>query len=243
VNESSHYSSVRSWISLPESSPADGTDSHENREFDAEQPLLDNSSGHDAIPSSSISTTPPSLSSTLTIRANQATEPEPDIPTDSSLTIETYRTASSSLLSQPSIAAATEGGSTIHTSPSVLVHRFTLIKPGMKRNSSAGGSTAEAERHPSPLPSSSSWNPFDFLFMSSGRSLGAKCDLCLKRLGWKPVLECDDCGLRAHLKCGELAPLDCGTRIFRAPPTSITSTPGRSKVAYKIPGSFSAPFP
>ena len=23
-----------------------------------------------------------------------------------------------------------------------------------------------------------------------------KCDLCGKRLGWKPVLECDDCGLR-----------------------------------------------
>ena len=38
------------------------------------------------------------------------------------------------------------------------------------------------------------WNPFE-MFFSSGLLIG-KCDICNKRLGWKPVLECDDCGLR-----------------------------------------------
>ena len=40
---------------------------------------------------------------------------------------------------------------------------------------------------------SEGWSPFEFFF-SSG--LVGKCDVCTKRLGWKPVLECDDCGLR-----------------------------------------------
>lgn len=42
-------------------------------------------------------------------------------------------------------------------------------------------------------PSGEMWTPFGFFFSSA---LAAKCDLCTKRLGWKPVLECDDCGLR-----------------------------------------------
>jgi len=49
------------------------------------------------------------------------------------------------------------------------------------------------------------------MLFSSG-ILIEKCDLCNKRLGWKPVLECDDCGLRTHIKCGEIAPRDCGQR-------------------------------
>lgn len=104
--------------------------------------------------------------------------------------------------------------------PPPLLHRFTLIKPGAKRpgvgpgnggpfppgpsasstgspvqGSPAGPATTVPNFNgvttaiPAPL-----WNPFDFFF-SSGL-LVSRCDLCSKRLGWKPVLECDDCGLR-----------------------------------------------
>lgn len=92
---------------------------------------------------------------------------------------------------------------TIRRMPSTLIHRFTLIKPGAKRisgNNGSSGSPSKAVRPSSPGRSGSSsssdvgWSPFDFFF-SSGL-LVAKCDLCNKRLGWKPVLECDDCGLR-----------------------------------------------
>lgn len=48
------------------------------------------------------------------------------------------------------------------------VHRFSLVKSG-------GG-----------------WSPFDIIF-GSALGTGSKCDLCAKRLGWKPCLECDDC--------------------------------------------------
>jgi LIM domain kinase 1 len=123
--------------------------------------------------------------------------------TNSMLSIDSFHTAQA--LSTISTAAATEGGSTIQTLP--LVHRFTLIKPGVKKTSVGGigarnGSPPSAGRlHSrgngnvgSQEPHVVGWNPLD-LFFSSGL-LGAKCDLCLKRLGWKPVLECDDCGLR-----------------------------------------------
>lgn len=54
--------------------------------------------------------------------------------------------------------------------PSPRIHRFSLMKSG-------------------------AWSPFDLLF-GSALGTGSKCDLCNKRLGWKPCLECDDCGLR-----------------------------------------------
>ena len=49
------------------------------------------------------------------------------------------------------------------------VHRFSLMKGGP-------------------------WSPLEMIF-GSALGTGAKCDLCLKRLGWKPCLECDDCSL------------------------------------------------
>lgn len=161
-------------------------------------------------------TVPPSLSSILTIRASPnpsgpaAARPHPPdgYNSESAFTIDTYRTAHSSIA--PSTAAATEGGSTIRRMPSTLVHRFTLLKPGAKRN---GGTASTPPQRPPPpqrpIPSQRSlspqrplspdaaWNPFELIF-SSGL-LTSKCDICNKRLGWKPVLECDDCGLRYYL--------------------------------------------
>ncbi|KAF9456392.1 TKL/LISK/LISK-DD1 protein kinase [Collybia nuda] len=127
--------------------------------------------------------------------------------------LDSYHTAPSS--SFISSAHATAGGaSTIHSLNGnyavPLIHRFTLLKPGGKpKRTSAGGSGSVS-------PSGSAgdgWNPLD-IFFSSGL-LGSKCDVCYKRLGWKPVLECDDCGLRCHIKCGEVAPRNCGIHPVR----------------------------
>jgi LIM domain kinase 1 len=148
------------------------------------------------------SAVPPSLSSILTIRPSPNPESVPPAarshgaePSEASIaSVESYSTASSQIA--PSVAAATEGGSTIRMSPSTLMHRFTLIKPGAKRNSPYGGGSGPASppAHHHAAGAVDGWSPFDFFF-SSGM-LAAKCDLCAKRVGWKPVLECDDCGLR-----------------------------------------------
>lgn len=164
-------------------------------------------------------TAPPSLSSILTIRPNPP--PNPNISTsqelsstvaavphqtqseiynvDSLISIETYHTAHSSIVST---AAATEGGSTIRSLP--MIHRFTLIKPGAKRPTAAttvnGSEAGNKSRSASPLRTvEAGWNPLDLFFSSA--LLVTKCDVCMKRLGWKPVLECDDCGLKLVFIC------------------------------------------
>ena len=98
-----------------------------------------------------------------------------------------------------SIAGATEGSTMTHdgaveASPS-YIHRFTLIKPGSGRKASISVSPGGRGASPPPPEQAPGWSPFEFFF-SSG--MGAKCDLCSKRLGWgwKVVLECDDCGMR-----------------------------------------------
>jgi len=207
------------------------------------QPLLQDPTTHSEYSTTVIrshssqatNTVLPSLSSIMTIRpdlpsySDRTIHPEPDTGpaappapqpisseicnTDSLLTIETYYTTHSSVISA---AAATEGGSTIRSIP--MVHRFTLIKPGARRpttpSAANGHEVWRGGRSASPMRTvEAGWNPLD-LFFSSGL-LMAKCDICLKRIGWKPVLECDDCGLRTHIKCGEVAPMDCGIRPIR----------------------------
>ena len=109
------------------------------------------------------------------------------------------------------------------------MHRFTLIKLGMstKRPSSTGGKQA----HQHTTSTSHGWSALDYFFFASGLlpGGGAKCDICTKRLGRKAVLECDDCGLRAHVKCGEVAPRDCGLRASSL--TRIVSAPQPARVA------------
>jgi LIM domain kinase 1 len=224
---------------------------HSDHSTDSGQPLIDSPPSIYSDYSTTVirqhsprSNTPPlpSLSSILTIRASpnlsETQGPNP-LPADdrntetSTFSIESYHTAHSSMAL--SMAAATEGGSTIRGMPSTLVHRFTLLKPGAKR---ASGSATPPQR---PSSADVPWNPFDLIF-SSGL-LTAKCDICHKRLGWKPVLECDDCGLRyssfkpdficltmssrTHIKCGELAPRDCGLHPGRR---------GSHSVFYSISG-------
>lgn len=131
----------------------------------------------------------PSLSSVLTVRPTENGRDGPGDDTGkrnatSAFSVETFQTAHSSI----STTAATEGGSTIRSIPSTLVHRFTLLKPGAKRSS---GNISPPRRSP---PGEVGWNPFELIFTSG--LLTAKCDICTKRIGWKPVLECDDCGLR-----------------------------------------------
>jgi LIM domain kinase 1 len=124
---------------------------------------------------------------------------------------------SSSTLGGASIAAATEGGSTVRSEIIGGLHRFTLIKPGATATSTTtnksafpGSPSKTGKQGMSTSMSGYSWSPFNFFFSSFGGSKkengsggsasvgvkGAKCDLCGKRLGWKPCLECDDCGMR-----------------------------------------------
>lgn len=132
---------------------------------------------------------PPSLSSVLTIKPTVKGGDGAELDgrrrnATSAFSVATFQTAHSSI----STTAATEGGSTIRSIPSALVHRFTLLKPGAKRSS---GNISPPRRS---QPGEVGWNPFERIF-SSGL-LTAKCDLCARRIGWKPILECDDCGLR-----------------------------------------------
>ncbi|KAJ4500603.1 TKL/LISK/LISK-DD1 protein kinase [Lentinula lateritia] len=127
--------------------------------------------------------------------------------------LDSYHTAAGSSIISSTMA--TEGGSTIkslhgnYSAP--LVHRFTILKPGAKPTKKSGNSTPPTN---APVAEPLSWNPFDLFF--SGGSLVSKCDVCSKRFGpWKPILECDDCGLKAHVKCGDDAPIDCGVRPVR----------------------------
>ena len=154
-------------------------------------------------PSPNLSATPPSTppspgSSTISSVLPNAQNDKVDLLTNSLMSIaslDSYRTAASSSII--SSTCATEGdGSTVrslhgnYVSP--LVHRFTLLKPGKRRNS---GSVSPTGRGKGGIPESAAgWNPLE-MFFSSGLLIG-KCNLCNKRLGWKPVLECDDCGLR-----------------------------------------------
>ncbi|KII83851.1 hypothetical protein PLICRDRAFT_47044 [Plicaturopsis crispa FD-325 SS-3] len=202
----------------------------------SQQPLLDDMSSTASTVStySEYSTTvirspPASLSSVLTVRPNGSPTQEITPSAESLMSIASYHTAHSSIA--PSIAMATEGGSTIRSLP--LVHRFTLIKPGAKRAAAPAAATPPGRSTSPARAGEGSWNPLD-LFFSSGL-LVAKCDICTKRLGWKPVLECDDCGLRTHVKCGELAPRDCGLRPPRPGPGSAPSTPLKAKAQFASP--------
>ncbi|KAK7035375.1 hypothetical protein VNI00_011906 [Paramarasmius palmivorus] len=159
--------------------------------------------------------------------------------------MDSYHTAAghSSIIST---ALATEGGSTIRSLhgnyASPLVHRFTLIKPGAKpTKKSNSGTISPPEVAAAPAAGMAGWNPFD-LFFSSGL-LVQKCDICMKRLGWKPVLECDDCGLKAHIKCGEVAPRDCGLRPSRPGVHQMAATSKLRAAAGKSKSPSPAPVP
>jgi LIM domain kinase 1 len=233
----------------------------DNGSGDSQQPLLATESSYSNYSTSvirghgqqsSYSTIDP-LSSILTVRASPITsnpppnrplpaEPEPEFDLTqrrSTVSIASYYTASEEEVS--SIAAATEGGSSLAPT---LVHRFTLVKPGTI--------FTKRSRPASPLgaPSSSTggWSALDFFFASGllpGGGGGAKCDICVKRLGRKAALECDDCGLRAHIKCGEVAPRDCALRASSSILTRVSSAPqpapptGGKPNKYKSPSPFS----
>jgi LIM domain kinase 1 len=140
-----------------------------------------------------------------------------DTPTssDSIMSAQSYQTAQSSIQCS---TTATKGHSSISSPP--MLHRFTLLRPGTKRTSRSVSPTRHTD---------GGWNPLELIF-SSGL-LVQKCDICSKRIGWKPTLECDDCGLRAHVKCGEVAPRDCNIRSVIQPAlhTSSPLSKGRSQ--------------
>ena len=169
-------------------------------------------------------------------------EPEPEFDLTqrrSTVSIASYYTASE--VETPSIAAATEGDSSLAPT---LVHRFTLVKPGTlftKRSRPASPSGAQSTTS----GGGGGWSALDFFFSSGllpGGGSGARCDICAKRLGRKAALECDDCGLRAHIKCGEVAPRDCAIRASSSILTRVSSAPQPSPPTGK-PNKSKAPSP
>ncbi|KAJ7302540.1 hypothetical protein DFH08DRAFT_656096, partial [Mycena albidolilacea] len=100
-------------------------------------------------------------------------------------------------ISAISTTYTTEGSPTIrslhsnYTAP--LVHRFSLFKPGAKPQKTGSNRTVSPMGSSGNGKTTTGWNPLDLFFSSS--LLIAECDTCVKRRGWKPVLECDDCGL------------------------------------------------
>jgi len=150
----------------------------------------------------------------------------------SAISAASYFTASE----EASIAAATEGGS------SLQVHRFTLIRLGLTTKRLTTSTAGAGGKH---LPSSSTtngWSALDYFFFASGLlpGGGAKCDICTKRLVRKAVLECDDCGLRAHVKCGEVAPRDCGLRASSSL-MRVTSAPAPAPRPARVAASVAGP--
>ncbi|KAF8321165.1 hypothetical protein DL93DRAFT_2072900 [Clavulina sp. PMI_390] len=89
-------------------------------------------------------------------------------------------------------------------------------------------STSSPRVHRFSLVRSGTWSPID-MFFGSALGTGAKCDLCSKRLGWKPCLECDDCNLTVHMKCGETAPMDCDVRGTQLTRIAAGSPPSKSR--------------
>jgi LIM domain kinase 1 len=163
------------------------------------------------------------MSSTMTVKPDSPPAPGStiaNIHSASAMTIDTFRTAPEG--SALSVAVATIGendlNSSIRTMPgaiesssSFMYHRFTMIKPGSKRHSVGITSTRPVPKggvnKRQSLIDGLSWSPIEFLLGRSRKqgipgastpALSTKCDLCGKRLGlgYKTVLECDDCGLR-----------------------------------------------
>ncbi|KAF9514060.1 hypothetical protein BS47DRAFT_1454752 [Hydnum rufescens UP504] len=112
------------------------------------------------------------------------------------------------------------------------LHRFSLVKSGGAKKQLATSVFGTA----APPAATGGWSPLD-IFFGNGWDLGARCDICTKRLGWKPVLECDDCGLKTHMKCGETAPMDCEAReVANAKIELRTASPKENRIFTWVSG-------
>lgn len=152
------------------------------------------------LPATPFSESTLSIKSTVPTQGHESVLHTPEVPFDplgtcslmSIASNDSYKTAHS--LSNSS-TFATGGGSTIRSLhddlPNIpfLIHRFTLLKPGAKLKRNSGSMSPSNTTGDIP-----GWSPLDLFFSSA--LLVTKCDVCHKRLGWKAILECDDCGMR-----------------------------------------------
>ncbi|KAK0193235.1 kinase-like domain-containing protein [Armillaria mellea] len=206
-------------------------------DHDGNQPLLNTGSSEYSTmvihlhPSQQ--TVPPSLSSILTIPASPNPNKTPDQvlpasnPSPSSCSTIVAQCAEGKDLLGTSSIMSIDSLDLYHTVAGVSAISSTLVTEGgsmirslhgnyPKKNSISGAI--------SPPGKAVTWNLLDLIF-SSGLFV-AEYDVCTKWLGWKPVLECDDCGLKAHIKCGEVALCDCGLQ-----PSFYDHTTGMSLVS------------
>jgi len=155
------------------------------------------------------------------------------------LSIESFHTArSSSILNSPFIAVATEGGSTIRSEqPSVILYRYTLIKPGASGKKLPTGvsrvarvkgprrqvgvgliSPSRVGLWPSAICATRGWggSPYSNAAEVSHHNRFFEAS----RRGDSLIIYWN----RTHIKCGEHAPCDCGLRGQNAPlPASVVT--------------------
>ncbi|KAK0523175.1 hypothetical protein OC834_005999 [Tilletia horrida] len=96
--------------------------------------------------------------------------------------------------------------------PTPLYHRFSLVKNSTRRpaHMSAAQQAAAAARGVSGGPATGSLLP-PAVMLSNAL---ARCWVCGKRIGWKPFCECDDCPMRTHVGCSQLAMPNCQEIVF-----------------------------
>lgn len=158
--------------------------------------------------------------------------PEEDAPAGS------YMTARSVFHCQdPSLAVATVASSLY--SPAPLYHRFTLVKNGTRRPSLSKLKTAsgcdvrpqDTVPDSQPRAGASSMLPPALMLATAL----AKCQVCNKRIGWKPFLDCDDCPYRCHVACGDLAEPSCQELAIPGEPHSHASPGHVSRRGSNVP--------
>ncbi|UZJ51396.1 hypothetical protein CBS101457_000716 [Exobasidium rhododendri] len=114
----------------------------------------------------------------------------------------------------PSLAMATIATSSIYE-PSLLYHRFTLIKNGTRRPASidqtmeSRGLVLSSSSTTTSTSTTGAWGgnliPPQLILANAL----TKCNVCNKRLGFGAYMDCDDCPYKTHVSCGAMAEPNC----------------------------------
>ncbi|CEH17150.1 kinase-like protein [Ceraceosorus bombacis] len=136
----------------------------------------------------------------------------------------------------PSIAMATIASSTLtrqrsptqdgqeHYHDPLVYHRFTLVKNGMRKPTPMGAAAAAAASG-QVAPTAGSMIPPGLILANAL----AKCYVCGRRLGFGAFMDCDDCPVKTHVACAQLAEPSC--LEMQIPGTPVLSAVNASRRA------------
>lgn len=93
----------------------------------------------------------------------------------------------------PSLAMATIASSIYE--PTMMYHRFTLVKNGTRR--------------PGDDPTGTIVTPSKMPYQLILANALTKCNVCSKRLGFGAYMDCDDCPYKTHVGCAAMAEPNC----------------------------------